>query len=70
METNANKGQETFKISGNWSEQSQQLKTHYAQLTDVDLKCEKGQESELLSRLESKLNKSRDEVIKIINNAY
>lgn len=62
----SNPGQ--FKITGNWGRQSTQLKEQYSQLTDSDLKFEPGKENELLGRIENRLNKSRDEVIDIINN--
>ena len=66
METPQNKNNETFKIAGNWDDQSKQLKQKFSQLTDADLKFEAGKENELLGRLETKLNKKRDEVISII----
>ena len=61
-----NKNNETFKITGNWDVQSKQLKEKFSQLTDADLKFETGKENELLSRVETRLNKKRDEVINII----
>ncbi|NGF76839.1 hypothetical protein G5B10_13210 [Fluviicola sp. SGL-29] len=61
-----NKNNETFKITGNWDVQSKQLKEKFSQLTDADLKFETGKENELLSRVENRLNKKRDEVINII----
>ena len=66
MDTNQNKNSETFKITGNWDVQSKQLKEKFSQLTDADLKFETGKENELLSRVENRLNKKRDEVINII----
>ena len=66
METTQVKKDETFKISGNWSEQSEKLKSKFPQLTDSDLKFEPGKESELLSRLETKLEMPHEEVINII----
>lgn len=66
METPQNKNNETFKIAGNWDDQSKQLKEKFTQLTDADLKFETGKENELLGRLETKLNKKREEVITII----
>jgi uncharacterized protein YjbJ (UPF0337 family) len=57
----------SFKISGNWAKQSDQLKEKFSQLTDSDLKFEPGKENELLQRVETRLNKKRDEVINIIN---
>jgi hypothetical protein len=56
----------TFKISGNWSAQSKQLKEKYPQLTDADLKFEVGKEEELLTRLQTRLHKNRTEVIAAI----
>lgn len=65
--TNSEKKTESFKISGDWKKQSQQLKDKFNQLTDSDLKFEPGKENELLQRVETRLNKKRDEVINIIN---
>lgn len=64
MENNQNT--ETFKISGDWSVQSKNLKDKFSTLTDEDLKFETGKENELLSRVESRLSKKREEVIDII----
>ena len=49
-----------FKITGDWINQSKQLKTKYPHLTDADLKFEPGKEEQLLSRLQSRLHKSRE----------
>lgn len=57
---------EGFKIT-NWDESSKKLKDQFSQLTDADLKFETGQESDLLSRIEKRINKKRSEVIDIIN---
>lgn len=61
-----NRGDGTFKITGDWTVQSQILKGKFPQLTDSDLKYEQGQEDALLTRVETKLNKDRGEVINII----
>jgi hypothetical protein len=61
-------GSEAFKISGNWDAHSKLLQGIYSQLTDADLKFETGKENELLGRVESRLNKKREEVINIIRN--
>lgn len=66
METKENKSMEEFKITGNWADQSKQLQDKFAQLTDADLKFEAGKENELLKRIETRLNKKREEVINII----
>lgn len=65
--TNSENKTESFKISGDWNKQSQQLKEKFNQLTDSDLKFEPGKENELLQRVETRLNKKREEVINIIN---
>ena len=65
MDTTENKNTE-FKITGDWAAQSKNLKEKYSQLTDSDLKFEAGKENDLIGRLETKLNKKRDEVINII----
>jgi hypothetical protein len=66
METTKSKPNEAFKMNGNWDSQSKQLKKKYAQLTDADLKFETGKENELLSRIEARLKKTREDVIGII----
>lgn len=62
-----NKKEETFTVTGNWNNQATKLKEKYSQLTDTDLKFEKGKETELLGRVETRLNKKREEVINILN---
>lgn len=61
---------EAFKITGDWSTQAKQLKEKFSQLTDADLKFEVGKENELLGRVETRLNKKREEVINIINKIH
>lgn len=55
-----------FKITGDWKKHSNILKDKYPSLTDVDLKFEAGKESELVSRVSTKLNKKEEEVINIL----
>ena len=55
----------TFK--GEWNEVKGKLKQKYAQLTDDDLTYSVGQEDELLGRLQKKLGKQKDELIKLIS---
>lgn len=66
MQSNQPKSDAIFKIEGNWDIQSKKLKGKFPTLTDADLKFESGKENELLSRLELKLGKKRDEVISVI----
>ncbi len=65
-ETTQSKPSQTFKVTGNWEDQSKKLKTKFTELTDSDLKLETGKESEMLGRVQTKLNKNREEVIDII----
>jgi uncharacterized protein YjbJ (UPF0337 family) len=67
MDTTHNDKNGAFKIGGSWTAQSKALKGKFTQLTDADLKFETGKENELLGRVESRLNKNREEVINIIN---
>lgn len=55
-----------FKVVGDWSNQSKQLKKKFPALTDVDLKFENGKEEDLVERLTIKLNKKRPEVIDLL----
>jgi len=66
MENFQKKAPAVFKITGNWADQSKALKTKFSQLTDADLKFEPGKENELLKKVETRLNKNREEVINII----
>lgn len=66
MQTKHTKHEEKFGITENWENQSKQLKEKYSDLTDADLKLEKGKEEELITRLEKRLAKKREDVIAII----
>lgn len=55
-----------FKVTGNRQLQSKALKVKFSKLTDSDLKFETGKENELLTRVESRLDKKRLEVIDIL----
>jgi uncharacterized protein YjbJ (UPF0337 family) len=66
METPKDKGEQAFKVTGDWAVQSKQLKEKFSQLNDEDLKFEEGKDEELLTRIEKKLNKKREEVMNII----
>ncbi len=62
------KNLENFKITGNWERQAKQLKKKFSQLTNADMKLESGKDDELLTRIETRLNKTREEVINLIKN--
>ena len=53
-----------LEIKGNWNELKGKLKQKYAALTEDDLKYAEGQDDELIGKLEKKLGKTRDEIIK------
>ena len=55
-----------LELKGKWHETKGKLKQNYSQLTDDDLRYEEGREEELIGRLEQKLGKSRDEVVKML----
>lgn len=66
MENSNKSANGDFKVSGNWEQQSNLLKEKFPQLTVSDLKFEEGKENELLTRVQQRLNKGRDEVINIL----
>lgn len=66
MDTIQNNNGTPFTITGNWYLQAKLLKAQFSQLTNDDLKFETGKEDDLLSRMEKRLNKNREEVIEII----
>lgn len=53
-------------IKGNWNEQKGRLKQKFAVLTDNDLMFEEGQRDEMLGKLQVKLGKTKEELIKIL----
>lgn len=56
-----------LEIKGNWNELKGKLKQKYGNLTNDDLSYAEGKEEELLGKLQKKIGKSRQEVIKEIN---
>ncbi|MFD0964290.1 hypothetical protein [Pseudofulvibacter geojedonensis] len=61
------KKHEVFKVKENWYKQSEALKKTYPKLTNYDVKFETGREIDLISRLKTKLDKDRSEIIQILN---
>lgn len=57
-----------LKLQGNWNEVKGKMKQAYADLSDDDLKREEGKDDELFGRIQEKLGKSKEEVIKWIQN--
>ncbi len=58
---------DTTNINGSWNEQKGKLKQKFAVLTDNDLMFLEGKKDEMLGKLQIKLGKTRDELIKLIN---
>jgi len=55
-----------LEIKGNWNELKGKIKKEYGDLTDDDLKYEEGKDKEMLGRLQQKIGKGRDELVKWI----
>lgn len=64
------KTNELFKFSGDWEKQSAALKVKFPKLTSEDVKFENGKELDLIKRLETKLDKGRNEVVDILKSNY
>ena len=55
-----------LKLKGDWNTTKGKIKQAYGDLTDDDLKYEEGKDDELVGRLQKKIGKTKDEVIKWI----
>ena len=53
-----------LEFKGKWNEWRGKIKQANSRLTDDDLKYEEGKDEEMLGRLQQKMGKTRDEVIK------
>jgi len=56
----------TTEVKGNWNEQKGKLKQKFGFLTDNDLMFEEGKKDEMLGRLQIKLGKTKDGLLKFI----
>jgi len=57
---------EQLVMHGSWEDVKSQLRANYAELTEEDLTYQQGGESELLERLQRRLGKTRDEIVRLI----
>lgn len=57
-----------LKLKGNWNDVKGKAKQHYANLTDDDLMYEEGKDDELVGRIQKKLGKTKEEIVKWIEN--
>ena len=55
-----------MEIKGNWNEKKGKLKQKFAMLTDNDLMLLDGKHDEMYGRLQIKLGKTKEEIMKII----
>jgi uncharacterized protein YjbJ (UPF0337 family) len=55
-----------LKTNGTWNDIKGKAKKEYANLTDDDLLYEEGKDDELVGRLQKKIGKTKEEVIKWI----
>ena len=55
-----------LKLKGNWNELKGKMKETYADLTDDDLTYEEGQDDQFVGRIQQKLGKTKEDVIKWI----
>ena len=53
-----------LKLQGDWNQTKGKIKQAYGNLSDDDLKYEEGKDDELVGRLQKKIGKTKDEVIK------
>lgn len=51
-------------MKGNWNVIKGKLKQKYGEITDDDLIFEKGQEDELWGRMQQKIGKTKEEIMK------
>ncbi|MDO8316878.1 CsbD family protein [Flavobacterium sp. LB3P21] len=56
----------SIELTGNWEEQKEKLKQKFAALTDNDLFFTEDKKEEMLGKLQIKLGKTKEEILKII----
>lgn len=54
------------KVTLNWNEQTRKLKERFSSLTDKDLHFEQGKMEEMITRLQTKVGKSRHDLYCLI----
>lgn len=55
-------------VTSNWNEQKSKLKAKFATLTDADLYFDEGKKEAMLTKVQTKLGKTKEEFQKIIAN--
>ncbi len=56
----------SIELTGNWEEQKGKLIQKFAALTDNDLLFTEGKKEEMIGKLQIKLGKTKEEILKII----
>jgi uncharacterized protein YjbJ (UPF0337 family) len=56
-----------LQLKGGWNEIKGKIKQAYGDLTDDDLVREEGKDDEMLGKLQQKTGKSRDQLVKWLN---
>nr|WP_315207620.1 general stress protein CsbD [uncultured Flavobacterium sp.] len=56
----------SIELTGNWEEQKEKLKQKFAALTDNDLFFTEDKKEEMMGKLQIKLGKTKEEILKII----
>ena len=54
------------RIRSNWNDKKGKLKENFAELSDADLYYNKGEEEDLVDRIQKKTGKTKAEVIRIL----
>ncbi|PRY11595.1 gas vesicle protein [Pontibacter ummariensis] len=54
-------------LHGSWEDVKSQLRRNYDDLTDEDLDYQQGKEHELYDRLQRRLGKTKDEIVRLIS---
>ncbi|MBK5279977.1 MAG: general stress protein CsbD [Bacteroidia bacterium] len=60
----------TTELQGDWNEIKEKLKQKFATLTDNDVLLAEGKQDQMLGRLQVKLGKTREELLKIIGTLF
>lgn len=58
----------SIELEGNWEEQKGKLKQKFAALTDNDFLFKEGMKDEMIRKLQMKLGKTKEELLKVIRN--
>lgn len=57
---------DTMELEGKWNEKKARLKQKFAVLTDNDLMFEEGKKEEFYAKLQVRLGKTREDILKLI----